>query len=106
MDGKIFWKRAKPLIKAHNMTQQQFAQTFGVSINTLRAWIRYERVPETSAAYGIAVTLGVTLDYLLGGHETDIAKARIKELAARKSAAKIVKWAEQILKEAEKIRPL
>ena len=106
MDGKTFWKRVKPLIKAHNMTQKQYAEYLGLSLSTLQGWIHYERVPEITMAYTIAVTLGVTLNYLLGGKERDIAAARKKELEARNSAARIVKLAEQIIKEAKSINPL
>ena len=106
MDGKMFWKRAKPLIKAHNMTQRQFAERLGISFNTLQGWIKYERVPETSMAYCLAIALGVTLDYLLGGKERDITRARLVELEARRKAAKIVKLAEEILKESKGMKPL
>ena len=106
MDGKTFWKRAKSLIKAHNMTQKEFAEYLGISLSTLEGWIFYERVPEISMAYTISFTLGVTLNYLLGDKETNIAIARQKELEARNTAAKIVKLAEQIVKEAKGLRPL
>ena len=106
MDGKMFWSRAKPLIKAHNMTQKEFAEYLGISLSTLQGWIHYERVPEISMAYTISITLGVTLNYLLGGKETNIAIARQKELEARNVAAKILKLAEQIVKEAKGLRPL
>ena len=105
-DKNTFWGRAKPLIKAHKMTQKQFAEYMGISINTLEGWIKYDRVPETTMAYSIAVTLGVTLNYLLGGKERDIATARLKELEARNAAARIAELSRQIMKEAQKLRPL
>ena len=101
MDGTTFWERAKPLIKAHNLSQKQFADHLGVSINTLQGWIKHERVPETSMAYRVAISLGVTLDYLFSGKERDIAMARYKELTAKQTAARMAKLAEQIIKEAE-----
>ena len=106
MEKNTFWVRAKPLIKAHNMTQRQFAAYMGISINTLESWIKFDRVPETSTAYNIAVTLGVTLNYLLGGKERDITTARLKELEARNSAKRIAELSAQIIKEAQKMRPL
>ena len=88
------------------MTQRQFAERLGISFDTFKGWIRFERVPETSMAYSLAIALGVTLNYLLGGKERDIARARLNELEARRAAGKMVKLAEKILKEAKKARPL
>ena len=54
MNGKSFWERVKPLIKTHNMTQNQFADHLGFSRHTVRGWIYNNRIPELSAAYAIA----------------------------------------------------
>ena len=101
-----FWERVKPLIKAHKMTQRQFAEHIGVSLNTFNGWIKHNRIPDTETAYDMAVVLGVTLNYLLGGREAEIAEWRLKELAARKAAGRILKLADQIQKEVSKLRPL
>ena len=73
MEKDNFWGRVKPLIKAHKMTQKQFAEYLGVPVHTLYGWIKYDRIPDTSTAYNMAVVLGVTLNYLLGGREAEIA---------------------------------
>ena len=106
MDNDSFWGRAKPLIKAHKMTQKQFAEYLGVPVTTLYGWIKYNRIPDTGTAYDMAVVLGVTLNYLLGGREAEIADWRIKELAARDAAARILELAAQIQEETAKLRPL
>ena len=106
MDNNSFWGRAKPLIKAHKMTHKQFAEYMGISLNTFKSWIRYERIPDTGTAYDMAVVLGVTLNYLLGGREAEIADWRFKELAAREAAAKILKLAAEVQDEALKLRPI
>ena len=106
MDGKTFWGRAKPLIKAHHMTYKQFAEYLGISLNTFYGWIKYERIPHISTAYAIAVSLGVTLNYLLGEKERDITRARLKELEARRQAAEAIKLAKKMIKEMKKLRPL
>jgi len=106
MDNNTFWERVKPLIKAHKMTRKQFAEYIGVSPNTFNGWIKYSRIPDTSTAYDMAIVLGVTLNYLLGGREAEIADWRRKELAARKAAARILKLAAQVQEEARKLRPL
>ena len=88
------------------MTQRQFAEHMGISANTFSGWVRHERIPDTGTAYEMAVVLGVTLNYLLGGREAEIADWRYKELATREAAANILKLADQIQEETRKLRPL
>ena len=106
MDDDNFWVRVKQLLKAHKMTQKQLAEYMGISVYTLTNWIRYNRVPDSGTAYEIAVVLGVTLNYLLGGREAEIADWRRKELAAREAAGHIMELTAQIQKEVGKLRPL
>ena len=106
MNNDTFWGRVKPLIKAHKMTQKQFAEHIGVSVNTFSGWVRHKRIPDTATAYDMAVVLGVTLNYLLGGREAEIADWRLKELTARDAAARILKLAAEIQEETHKLRPL
>lgn len=106
MKDDNFWGRVKILLRAHKMTQKQFAEYLGVSVNTLTGWIRYERIPDTGTAYDMAIVLGVTLNYLLGGREAEIADWRLKELAARDAAARIMELLAQIQQETRKLRPL
>ena len=101
-----FWGRVKMLLKAHKMTQKQLADRLEIPVSTLTCWIHHNRIPDTSSAYSIAILLGVTLNYLLGGKERDIAIGRLNELAARDSAARIIGLAESILKEACKMKPI
>ena len=88
------------------MTQKQFAEYMGISVNTLSGWIRHKRIPDTSTAYDMSVVLGVTLNYLLGGREAEITAWRLKELAAREAAAHILELAAKIQEETNKLRPL
>ena len=106
MDSNTFWGRVKPLIKAHKMTHRQFADYMGISPYTFNNWMRYKRIPDTSTAYDMAIVLGVTLNYLLGGREAEIADWRIKELTARDAAARILELDAQVQEEARKLRPL
>ena len=106
MSDDTFWGRAKPLIKAHKMTLEQFANHIGISTNTFYGWIKKDCIPDTGTAYDMAVVLGVTLNYLLGGREADIADWRQKELTARDAAARILELAAEIEKETRKLRPL
>lgn len=88
------------------MTHAQFAEHIGISPNTFRNWIHYNRVPELTAAYEIAYSLGVSLEYLLGGKDRDMAEMRLREVEARKAAAKIQKMLGEIQKQLKVIRPL
>ena len=106
MNNNSFWTRAKPLIKALNMTQRQFAEHMGFSHHTVRNWIYCDRVPEFSAAYDIAYTLGVTLDYLMTGKDRDIAGVRLREIEIRKTAALVMEKTEEIQEQLLLMRPL
>ena len=106
MDNNTFWDRVKMLLKAHKITQKQFADRLEIPFSTLVSWIHYNRIPDTSAAYSMAVTLGVTLNYLLGGLERYITVGRLNELAAREAAARIRELAESILNEANMMKPI
>ena len=106
MEDIHFWRRTKALMKAHNMTQKQFAEHLGISLNTVRSWIYHDRVPELSAAYAIAYAMGVSLEYLLGGKDKDITVLRLKELKLRKAAGRILKKIDKIQIELKQMRPL
>ena len=64
-----FWQRTKSLIKARNTKQQAIAEQTGISILTLRGWITHDRLPDVVSAYKIAQALGVTMEYLVTGHD-------------------------------------
>ena len=106
MKNDTFWGRAKPLIKAHNMTQGQFADFLGIPYGTFKGWIRFDRVPDLSTAYAIAYALGVTLDYLFSGKDRDIAAKRLWEIEARKAADRVLELTKKIEKEMLLLRPL
>jgi transcriptional regulator with XRE-family HTH domain len=64
-----FWGRVRVLLKAHKMTKKKFAEYMRISPHTFSGWIRYNRIPDTTTAYDMAVVLGVTLNYLPGGRK-------------------------------------
>ena len=106
MNDNVFWDRVKMLLKAHKMTQKQFAQMINIPLSTLYRWLHFNTVPDTYTVYAIAVSLGVTSNYLLGGEEKDIEYRRLSELAAREALSKVEDIAQLILEEAGKIKPL
>ena len=105
MENNTFWGRAKPLIKAHKLTQQQFADFLGVPFNTLKTWMLRDRIPEIRGAYAIAFALGVTLDYLLHGKDRDLTAIRLREIEARIAVSRAGMLLEQIQKELSQVRP-
>ena len=88
------------------MTQEQFAKRLGFSPHTVRNWIYHNRVPELSAAYVVAFTLGVTLEYLLGGKDKEMAELRLREIESRKTAGRILKMIERVREQLLLMRPL
>ena len=101
--AKEFWDRVKKLIKAHNLTQEQFAKHINCSIGTLKGSIHSKRYPNLPLAINIAAALGVSVEYLAIGSDRENKDKHLKELAGRQAAAKISKLALQIHEESEKI---
>ena len=104
MKNDDFWGRVKLLLKAHKITQKKFSEHILIPISTLTGWIHYDRIPDTETVYRMAILLGVTSNFLLGGEEKDIAERRLSELAAREALFKIRELAELILKETGKVK--
>ncbi|MCL2094200.1 MAG: helix-turn-helix domain-containing protein [Treponema sp.] len=101
-----FGDRLKALLKSHKMSQRQLAELIKVPLKTLERWIQKDLIPPISVVYRMAVTLGVTSNYLLGGEEKAIYERRIIELAAREALSKVEDLARLILQETAKIKPL
>ena len=86
-----FWMRIKAQIKAHRITQGQFAEYIDVPKSTFYSWLKYRRSVEVATAYNIATALGVSLEYLVTGHEGKSAEERMKEIELRKNAGAEIK---------------
>jgi len=104
MTTKAFWNRVKKLIKAHKITQKQFAEYLNIPLGSLQGMIHHERMPVLDFALDMATVLGVSVEYLANGKDKEAADRRRKELADRQSAIQISKLTAQIQKEAEKIQ--
>ena|GEM_PF-1148981 len=101
-----FWDRVKAILKAHKITQKKLAAILDIPKTNLSRWIQYKRIPNTYIVYSIAIVLGVTSNYLLGGEESDIEASRFRELKAREALGKIEELAEAILKEVRANKPI
>ena len=100
-----FWTRAKRLIKAHKLTQKEFAEYADIPINTFWGWINRNCIPDAARACAIAQALGVTVEYLVTGIDDFNAEDRIRRTEERKSATeKITKLAQKICSETERLK--
>lgn len=80
MDANTFWSNVKPLIKSKKITQQVLADDIGISFNTLQSWITKDRLPDVVSAFKIARALGVSVEYLVTGEDSNPYKTKIEEL--------------------------
>jgi len=104
LDVDPFWERVKKLIRAHKISQEKFSAYIGISFNTLKTWLKFNRIPDAYTAHDIAVSLGVSVEYLVTGEDGKAMEIREKEAIDRKTAAAdIKKLALQIKKNASVI---
>ena len=64
------WERVKRLIKEQNTTQEWLARKIGpdgIPSQTLRRWIAHNVMCNADQAFDIAKALGVSVEYLLTG---------------------------------------
>ena len=80
MDAVNFWNRVKQLIKSNNTTQRGLSETIGLSARTLEIKIGRKSAPDVFEAYKIAQALGVSVEYLVTGSDTNPAEQELKEL--------------------------
>jgi len=82
-----FWERVKRLMKAHKISQKEFSAYIGVSFQTLRCWLHYNRIPDAYTSCDIAEALGVSVEFLVRGVDGKAMENREKEALIRKAAA-------------------
>ena len=74
---------------------------FAIKTNpgTFAGWIYHNRLPNAETACDIGTALGVSVEYLVYGRDRNNTRTRLRELAARKAAARIEILSERIQKE-------
>ena len=65
-----FWKRVKDLL-TDDLNQSWLSRKIGVSHTTMSSWINRDRLPKADLAVQIAQALGVSVEYLVTGIDTD-----------------------------------
>ena len=63
--------RVKELLKAQNATQDKIAKQINERADTFSKWIQKDRLPDAEQSYKIAVALGVSVEYLVTGCQSD-----------------------------------
>jgi transcriptional regulator with XRE-family HTH domain len=95
-----FWKRVKELIRAHRISQENFAAYVGMNYNTFKSCLYFDRIPDVLTGHRMATALGVSLEYLITGDNGKAMEDRKKQTLIRKNAAKeIQKMARKIEKD-------
>ena len=83
MDGISSWRNVNKLIKAQNTTQEAIAKTCAINFGTFKNRSSKKIVPDAIEAYKIAQALGVSVEYLVTGSDTNPAERELKELKER-----------------------
>ena len=104
MDIVSFWRRVQTQLKAHKISQVQFAKYVGIKPATFNGWIYHNRIPDLVTALNIAAALGVGVEYLAFGKDGEAMEARARQVEERKiAAAKIKKLNREIRKQLKRI---
>jgi transcriptional regulator with XRE-family HTH domain len=69
--AEVFWENVKREIKNQNTTQEWVAKRAGISFNTLQGWISKGIYPRVNEAVRIAVSLNISVEYLVSGAVRD-----------------------------------
>lgn len=70
----VWGQRIKELLVKRGMTQKELSQVSGVPESTISDWVRgkSQREPGVFGFKAVADTLGVSMDYLMGGNSYDM----------------------------------
>ena len=94
-----FWERVKSLMRAHKISQKDFSAYIGVSFQTFRCWLHYNRIPDAYTSCDIAEALGVSVEYLVRGVDGKAMENREKETLIRKTAAAEIRKISKMIRE-------
>lgn len=72
--------RLGELIAEHGMSQKEFAKKSGVTEAAISRYLSGERRPGANAAMAMASTLGVSVEYLMGGEEAFERTPEVREM--------------------------
>ena len=82
MNAKTFWKNTNDLIKKQNKTQRGLAIECGFTERRIESLSARSTYPDLNEAVLIASTLGVTVEYLVTGSDSNPYKKQLDKLKA------------------------
>lgn len=92
-----FWERVKVQLRAQKISQKKLAVLVNMNYSTLKFWLCYGYYPDVETACDISRALGVSVEYLTKGINTQLTKKYDKKIIRiKKSASDIKKLARQI----------
>lgn len=72
MTGKEFTERIDFVLKSRNQTRKAISLDLGISSSTISSWAASRgSIPNVNVAYQIANYLGVSVEWLITGHDPD-----------------------------------
>ena len=80
MDSLDFYDRVKTLAKQNKTTIESVVNSAGLTINSYNSYKRHGNLPRLDEGVKIARALGVSVEYLVTGKETDGKKQFIEDL--------------------------
>lgn len=77
-----FFERVKQLVKSHNLSLVPFIESIGIDYEKYKSQRRYNILPRADEAVKIARALGVSVEYLVTGKETNPAAETLEKIKA------------------------
>lgn len=80
MDSLDFYDRVKTLAKQNKTTIESVVNSAGLTINSYNSYKRHGNLPRLDEGVKIARALGVSVEYLVTGEDSNPYKSKIEEL--------------------------
>lgn len=82
MDTNSFYERVKSLCKERKTTIEAVVNAAGLTINSYNSYRRHNNLPRLDEGVIIARALGVSVEYLVTGKETNPAAETLEKIKA------------------------
>lgn len=82
MDSLDFYDRVKTLAKQNKTTIESVVNSAGLTINSYNSYKRHGNLPRLDEGVKIARALGVSVEYLVTGKETNPAAETLEKIKA------------------------
>lgn len=81
-DADKFWETVKRLSREKSLRQEDICRECDFPISTFRHWIGVSRYPDAKQTLKLADLLGVSVEYLVLGEDSNSYKAKYESLVA------------------------